>query len=202
MAGLAEGRPEPRLYMRNLVVLVVESNPQEQEIVAQILAGFKVKRTDKRGSAAEAMNHLGRERADLIIVGAALPEVDGYAFIAQLRRAKAVASRDVPVLLLSGHTRAADVCRARDCGANWVLVRPVTSAALYQRIAWLARNERPFVDAEAYAGPDRRFRNAAPPPDTTGRRKGDLSLKVGEATSSNMSQADIDALLNGKGPIQ
>lgn len=202
MAGPAEGQPEPRLYMRNLMVLVVEENPQEQEILAQILTGFKVKWTDRCGTAAEAMHHLQRGRPDLILAGAALPDLDGYDFVARMRRDKTVASRDVPVLLLSGHTRAADVCRARDCGANWVLVKPATSAALYQRIAWLARNERPFVDTEGYAGPDRRFKNVGPPPDTTGRRKDDLSLKVGEATESNMSQADIDAMLNGKGPIR
>jgi len=199
MASLAEGQPEPRLYMRNLMVLVVENNPQEQEVVAQILGGFKVKWVNKRGTAAEAMNHLQHERADLILVGAALPDTDGYDFIRQLRRARTVASREVPVLLLSGHTRAADVARARDCGANWVLVKPVTSAALYQRIAWLARNGRAFIDSETYVGPDRHFKNEGPPADTNGRRKDDLSLKVGEATSANMSQADIDALLNGKG---
>lgn len=199
MASLAEGQPEPRLYMRNLMVLVVENNPQEQEIVAQILAGFKVKWANKRGTAAEAMSHLQHERADLIIVGTGLPDMDGYEFIHRLRRNKTLASREAPVLLLSGHTRAADVARARDCGASWVLVKPVTSLALYQRIAWLARNERAFIEAETYTGPDRRFKNAGPPADTNGRRKDDLSLNVGEATSSNMSQADIDALLNGKG---
>ena len=196
---MVEGQPEPRLYMRNLLVLVVEHSPQEQEIVAQILAGFKVKWVNKRNSAAEAMTHLQHERADLIIVGASLPDMDGYAFTRQLRSARTVASRDAPVLLLSGHTRAGDVLKARDCGASWLLAKPVTSLALYQRIAWLARNERPFVDAETYAGPDRRFKNTGPPPDTNGRRKSDLSLKVGEATSANMSQADIDALLNPKG---
>lgn len=199
MAGLARGRPDPRLYMRNLAVLVVEQNPQEQEIVAQMLAGFRVKRVEQRGTAAEALGHLQRERADLVLVGSALPDVDGYAFIHRLRREQAVASREAPVLLLSGHIRAADVARARDCGANWVLVKPLTSAALYRRIAWLARDERPFVDSEAYAGPDRRFKYEGPPPDTEGRRKDDLPLEVGTATSPDLSQADIDALLSRKG---
>jgi hypothetical protein len=78
------------------------------------------------------------------------------------------------------------------------LLRPATSVALYRRIAWLARNERPFIEADTYAGPDRRFKRDGPPAGTNGRRD-DLSLDVGEATTSNMSQADIDAMLNGKG---
>lgn len=202
MAGAAGGQPDPKLYLRGLAVLVAENNPQEQEIVTQMLAGFDVRRVDKRGDAAGAMDHLRRERADLIIVGAALPGLDGYDFVRQLRRAAAVASREAPVLLLSGHTRAADVRRARDCGANWVLVKPVMPLTLYQRIAWLARCERAFIDSETYAGPDRRFRNAGPPAGTNGRRKDDLPLDVGEATSVNMSQAEIDAMLNGKGAVQ
>lgn len=185
--------------MRSLVVLVVENNPQEQEMLAQILAGFKVKRTDRCGSAAEAMEHLGRDRADLIMVGAALPDGDAYAFVERLRRTKAMASRQAPVLLLAGHMRPAEVFKARDCGANWVLVRPVTPMALYNRIAWLARNERPFIESETYVGPNRRFKHEGPPAGTNGRRKDDLSLDVGEATTSNMSQADIDAMLNGTG---
>ena len=188
--------------MRSLVVLVVENNLHEQEMLAQILAGFRVKRTDRCGTAAEAMEHLGRDRADLVMVGAAFPDGDGTAFIERMRRTKAMASREVPVLLLAGHMRLADVCKARDCGANWVLVRPVTPVALYNRIAWLAKNERPFVETETYVGPDRRFKHEGPPAGTNGRRKDDLSLDVGEATTSNMSQADIDALLNGKGPAR
>lgn len=202
MAGATGGQPAPRLYLRGLAVLVVESNPQEQDIMAQMLAGFDVRRIDRRGDAAGAMDLLRRERADLIIVGAALPGADGYDLVRQLRRATTVASREAPVLLLSGHTRAADVSKARDCGANWVLVKPVMPLTLYGRIAWLARCERAFVDSETYAGPDRRFRNAGPPAGTNGRRKDDLPIDVGEATSANMSQAEIDALVNGKGAVR
>lgn len=194
--------PEPKLYMRNLSVLLVENNAQEQEIVAQILSGFKVRAISRRSTAGDAMTHIQHERADLLIVGAALPEMDGYDFTRWLRFAKAVASRTAPVILLTGHTRATDVKKARDCGASFVVAKPVTPSVLFQRIAWLARDERPFIETEAYTGPDRRFRKQGPPPGMAGRRKDDLSLKVGEATEANMSQAEIDALLNPKGPIR
>lgn len=190
---------EARLNMRGLSVVVVENTVQEQEIVAQILAGFGVGTVAKPGSAAEAKTLLQRDRADLVLVGTALPGQDGYDFVRWMRREKAVASRTMPVVLLAAHTRASDIQRARDCGASWVLAKPVTPNVLFKGIEWLAKDERPFVECDVYAGPDRRTRQLGPPPGTEGRRHDDLSLAVGEAKSENMSQADIDALLNPKG---
>ena len=185
--------------MRNLSVLVVENNPQEQDIVARILEGFKIRAISKRSTAANAMAQIQHDPADLLIVGAMLPEMDGYEFVHWLRRAKTVSSRMAPVILLTGHTRIADVNRARNCGASWVIAKPVTPNVLFLRIAWLAKDERPFVETETYTGPERRFKKIGPPPELSGRRCDDLSLQVGEATSENMSQADIDALLNPRG---
>ena len=196
MSGVA-AQGEPRLYMGKVSVLLVESHPQEQEIVAQILTGFKVKAISRRKNATAAMDYLKHDPADLIIIGAALPDMDGYDLIRWLRTTKGPGQRS-PVLLLTGHTRAADVVRARNCGASWVLLKPITPPVLYRRIAWLAEDERPFIETAAYSGPDRRSRNLGPPPGMTGRRKDDLSLKVGEATEANMSQSEIDALMNPK----
>lgn len=191
----AAGPPEPRLYLRNLSVLLVESSPQEQEIVARILAGFGVRTVSRQPTAAAATAHLRQAPADLLVVAAALPGTDGYDFTRSFRFS-ALECRAAPVLLLTGHTRAADVHRARDCGASWVIAKPVTPRVLFHRIGWLARDERPFVETQAYTGPERRVRNLGPPPGAAGRRKDDLTLALGEATGANMSQAEIDALLN------
>ncbi|MEJ0058815.1 MAG: hypothetical protein WDM79_04155 [Terricaulis sp.] len=48
---------------------------------------------------------------------------------------------------------------------------------------------------EIFSGPDRRWKNAGVPPGTTGRRDGDLSAEVGEATESNLSQNQLNAIM-------
>ena len=48
------------------------------------------------------------------------------------------------------------------------------------------------------SGPDRRVRALGPPMGAKGRRKDDLSLDVGAATTPNLDQDDIDAMFQPK----
>ena len=100
-----------------------------------------------------------------------------------------------PVIMLTGHAAPSKVKKSRDCGASFVVTKPLTPGVLLQRILWLARDEREFVEGAIYVGPDRRVRNFGPPLDDPGRRAGDLSTHVGEAVEANMDQTDIDMLI-------
>ncbi|MFX8414296.1 hypothetical protein ABTL42_19440, partial [Acinetobacter baumannii] len=80
--------------------------------------------------------------------------------------------RSIPILLLAGHTRQADIIRMRDCGASLILAKPVAPKALYDRLTWMARDPRPFVESAIYAGPDRRH-NGGEPPNGIARRRMD-----------------------------
>ena len=119
---------------------------------------------------------------------------DGFEFIRWLRRSGPENNRTVPVLVVTGATAADEVAKARDCGANFVVAKPVTPLVLLQRIIWLGRDTRMFVEAESYVGPDRRFRFLGPP-GGIGRRATDLSIEIGAATEPNMSQDEIDNLI-------
>ena len=200
-APAADAPVEPKLYLRSLAVLVAEPSPHEFEIIEQILKGFRVRSVTRVTTAAEAKERIRREPPDMVIVGAALPEPDGYDFTRWMRTEKMLPCRTVPIVITTGHTRAADVETARSCGASYVVAKPVTAVVLFERIAWLARDRRAFVDHPAYCGPDRRFRNDGPPAGMDGRRKDDLSLDIGEPAESNMSQQEIDAMMNPKGAL-
>ena len=116
-----------------------------------------------------------------------------------MRRSKVESTRTAAVILLAGHTSEANVLRARDCGASFIIAKPVTPRIVFDRVIWLAKDGRGFINTETYAGPDRRFQKLGPPPNTEGRRKDDLSLNVGEAKEPNLSQNEIDAIFNPKG---
>jgi len=74
----------------------------------------------------------------------------------------------------------------------------VTPLIMMQRILWVSKESRAFVNAPGYCGPDRRFRALGPPVGEKGRRHDDLSAEVGEATMPNLDQSDIDALFQPK----
>ncbi len=182
--------------------MLVEANDLEADILAQVLMGFKVRSINRFRGATEAEEHLERDTADLLVVGSARAkegDVDEFDFIRRIRRKKTGGARTAPIILLAGHTSQENVLRARDCGASFVVAKPITPQVLYGRVIWLAKDARPFVSADSYSGPDRRFQKLGPPADMEGRRKDDLSLKVGEAKMPNLSQSEIDAMLNGKG---
>ncbi len=188
-----------RLYLGSVVVMLVESNPLEADIVAQMLTGFKIKRLCRCTTAAEATERLKQDTPDLVVVGTVQNGPDGFDLIRTMRRDRNETLRTAPMILLTGHTLQADVKRARDCGASFVVAKPITPQILYERIQWLIKDRRAFIFVDSYAGPDRRFQKLGPPPGMPGRRKDDLSLKLDETAGTNMSQNEIDAFFQPKG---
>lgn len=187
--------PAIRINLERSVVLLVNDNPQALEALTGMVRGFGVRKQFKCKSGAEAMHIVKTQELDLIIVDSSLPDMDGYDFIRWLRREAQPEAQFTPVIMLSGHAARSMVEKSRDSGANFVMAKPFTPEILLQRIFWVAKDERQMVKAENYVGPDRRFKNLGPPLGMKGRRKDDLSGKVGAATDPNMDQSEVDMLM-------
>jgi CheY-like chemotaxis protein len=174
-------------------VLLIDDNPQALDILGSIVKGFGVKEQIKCGSAIEAVGLLKQRPVDLVLIDCSMPEMDGYDFTKWVRREAPQPLCFTPIVVLTGHAALSKVEKSRDCGASYVVLKPLSPAVLLQRIVWLGGDERPFVNGDTYVGPDRRVRNLGPPT-LPGRRKDDLPIEVGEATEANMDQGDIDML--------
>lgn len=187
-----------RINLSTAEVLLLDGQPQSMEILTQMFAGFGV-HTPHRCATAESAMALVRERdLDLIVVDSALTDMDGYDFIRWLRRSGVRPNCFAPTILITGHTRQAQIYKGRDAGANFVIRKPAPPLVMMQRIVWVSREVREFVDSANYCGPDRRFRALGPPAGLKGRRHDDLSVEVGAATMPNLDQSDIDALFQPK----
>ena len=187
-------RPSDRVNLAHVTVLLIDDNLQALDILSSIVQGFGVKEQIRCSSAIEASGVVKKRPVDLILVDCAMPEMDGYDFIRWLRREGPAPTRQTPVIMLTGHAAASKVHKSRDCGASFIVTKPLTPAVLLQRIVWLSTDEREFIQSETYVGPDRRVRNMGPPLNVPGRRQGDLSTHVGAAVEANMDQSDIDSL--------
>lgn len=189
-----------RVNFKDAVVLVVEPNAQAIEIYSQVLMGFGTTRVLKTGAFEEAQRLARSVPLDLVICeGGPLESeqaevVEGYDFVRWLRRSELDPNAFAPVMLASAHTSQRGVARARDCGAHFIVKKPLVPGVLLDRILWIARANRPFVNCAAYVGPDRRFKNQGSPTGV-GRRSTDLSAEVGFASTPNMSQDEIDDLM-------
>ena len=187
--------PATRINLEKAQVLVVEPTTQGSDIAAQILAGFGVRAPVRASHAAEAMRACEGAPLDLILCEPALAGTDGYDFVRQLRRSRLEPNAFTPVVLVSAHTPRSLVVKARDCGANFLVVKPLSPRVMLDRILWIARENRPFIECDSYVGPDRRFQALGPPAGMEGRRKDDLPPEVGAAVDPNMSQSEIDDLM-------
>jgi len=165
------------------------------DVLAQIMKGFGVPEVYRCTNIDEAEKITRARTFDLIIIDPQVSDGAGYEFLNGLRQSEGAPNAYTPVVLISGHARATDVRRARDTGANFFVAKPITPSVLLQRILWVARDKRPFVEVGKYIGPDRRFKFEGPPPGSDGRRENDLSAPLGSADEPNMSQTEIDSLI-------
>ncbi|WP_309092166.1 response regulator [Phenylobacterium sp.] len=195
MTGRVPGA-DPRLNLSKTVVLIVQNSQAELDILGQVFIGFGVKAIRKHISLQDAEEVARRVDFDLIVIDGDYEDDGGYEFVKRLRREREGRNRLAPVLLVAGHTPSSQVFKARDCGANFVVAKPITPKVLFDRILWLVQDQREFVECETYVGPDRRHKAFGPPPGMQGRRKDDLSPEVGFPAGPDLAQSEIDALLN------
>jgi CheY-like chemotaxis protein len=165
--------PKGRVNLEKAVVLLL-SPPTGMDLLARVFHGFGVRHPYRCFDAKKAMETCREADLDLIICDGSLPDGEAYDFIAALRRSEIEPNRYVPVMVIQGHTPADQILKARDCGANFVVAKPITPRLLLERVLWIAGESRPFIELDTYIGPDRRFQNNGPPGGPgTGRRRAD-----------------------------
>ena len=187
--------PSTRINLERATVLVLDDNGPSLDILSQVVSGFGVKQLMRADSVSTAQTLVRTKTFDLIISDVQMPTTDGIEFIQWLRREGGEANRYIPVILVTGHTRTSQIYKVRDAGANFMVAKPITPKVLLERIFWVAREDRAFIECDTYVGPDRRFKHEGPPPGTNGRRKDDLPAEVGQAQTPNLSDDEISNLM-------
>jgi len=164
MSGLGEAlRESSVINLTGAVTMVVDDSPFALELTSQALLGFGIRTKYSCTSAAQAMEILADSPIDLLVVDCEMPEMDGYELVRWLRRSGLDPNAFAPVIMTAAHIRRSRVAEARDCGASFVITKPFSARTLLERIVWVARDSRPFLEVGEYFGPDRRFREAKPP---------------------------------------
>ena len=163
MSAVGEALRESAIInLTGAVTMVVDDSAFSAEITSGALLGFGIKTRHSMRSAAEAIEVLREVEVDLLVVDCEMPGMDGFELVHWLRRS-GPPNAFVPVIMTAAHIRRSMVARARDCGANFIITKPFSAASLLERIVWVARDGRPFLEVGDYFGPDRRFRIDKPP---------------------------------------
>jgi CheY-like chemotaxis protein len=117
-------KPSPRAVpsLAGLRVLVVDDSPTCQIIARTLLerAGIEV---GCAASGALALDTLGREPFDLVLMDIELPDMDGFETARRIRQHASPA--ELPIVAMTAHDidRQGQACLA--CGLNGVLAKPI-----------------------------------------------------------------------------
>jgi two-component system sensor histidine kinase/response regulator len=119
---------------RTLRVLLVEDNLVNQKVACRLLA--------KHGHAvvvAEngqiALNALERSEFDMVLMDVQMPEMDGLAATAAIRRREEGTGRRLPIVALTSNTRKGDRERCLEAGMDGYVSKPVQVHLLLREMA-------------------------------------------------------------------
>lgn len=126
-----------RLPLYACRVLVVDDEPAARDVLRTVLEaeGAEVETAE---SAAAALSLLEHSQPDAMLVDIAMPVVDGFTLVEQLRLRPADRGGQVPVAALTGYVSAEDRERANRAGFQAYLLKPVDPVELIQTVKSLA----------------------------------------------------------------
>lgn len=173
-----------KLNFSGISALVVESDRYSASIIGQMLRGFGLSRHTVVATIEEAKKLLANGSFHLLITETVLTDGSLSDFVNWVRRSSKDELRHLPVVVLTGYSYYSRVTIARDSGVNSVVRKPVSPAVLFDHIAWSAKTDRLFIEADGYAGPCRRFRFGDPAPGFS-RRMSDHPPDYGNAETAD-----------------
>ncbi len=129
----------PYVSLSNVLVLVVDDEPDARELVASVLgsAGARVLSAD---SADHALALVKADRPDVIVSDIGMPGRDGYALLRDVRELSASSGGRTPAIALTAFARSEDRTRAMLAGYQVHMAKPVELQELVATIHSLAAN--------------------------------------------------------------
>lgn len=123
---------------RPVTVLVVDPNPQQRALLAQILTPrCSILQAE---TLAQAASHLVTQQPEVIIVERELPDGDGLSFVRQVRNDPRLS--EISIACVTNRAEVRDKIEGFRAGVDDYVIKPVDPAVFLQRIVLLTRVRR------------------------------------------------------------
>ncbi len=142
--------------LADIQVLIVDDSRQMRHLMRALLKAAGVYRVAEAETALEAFALMNKSKVDIILADWKMQPVDGIAFTRMVRLSADSPDPTAPILMLTAHTEASRVAAARDAGVTGFLKKPISARMLFDRMSSALLDDRPFVRAPDFFGPDRR----------------------------------------------
>jgi CheY-like chemotaxis protein len=111
-------------------ILIVEDVEFNRDLVAQLLEDDYEILTAADGE--EGLRLAEQERPDLILMDLSLPVIDGWEATRRLKANEAL--KNIPIIALSAHAMMGDEEKARECGCDDYLSKPLDEDLLFEKL--------------------------------------------------------------------
>ncbi len=128
------------LVLNGLRVLAVDDDPDSLNVLAFVLeeCGIQVTRV---ADATQALEIVAQIQPDLLILDIAMPGVDGYALLRQIRQLDTTSRKQIPAIALSAMATDDMRVRAMEVGFQIYLTKPFDIAQLLTAIVSLTGSD-------------------------------------------------------------
>lgn len=111
-------------------ILIVEDVEFNRDLVVQLLEDDYMILTAADGESGVELAE--RERPDLILMDLSLPGIDGWEATRRIKANEAL--RNIPIIALTAHAMRGDAEKARACGCNDYLSKPIDEDLLFEKL--------------------------------------------------------------------
>lgn len=127
-----EEEEEPQLE-EELYILLVEDNLLNQILAKKVLTDWKWK-VDVAENGAVAIEKLGKNNYDLLLMDIQMPEMDGYEATKLIRTSFDPPKSDIPIIAMTAHALAGEAEKCLSVGMNEYISKPFDKKVLYSKI--------------------------------------------------------------------
>ncbi len=131
--------PDEPPTLRGVRVLVVDDEDDAREVAASVLQHYGAN-VALAANAGQAFEQFGPFQPDALLIDLAMPEIDGYALIARIRKSGGQRGAAVPAIALTAYAREEDARRVLASGFQLHVAKPVDSHTLVKAVANVIRD--------------------------------------------------------------
>jgi DNA-binding response OmpR family regulator len=124
-----------------------------RKVVRTMLSAIGVREIYDSADGMSGLRMICAQNPDIVILDWEMPQVGGAEFVRAVRAPGSFPVPNVPIIVLTGHGERSCVVEAMQLGANEYLLKPVSTKALFDRLASVLARPRPMVKIGEYYGP-------------------------------------------------
>lgn len=153
--------------------LLADPSTHMAGLVTLMLRSLKIRGVDETGDVEHTAAFLARRPYDLLLIDDTLGSAGDFALVRTLRQTADHPNRAVPIIMMAAAPDVSLIAKARDAGVTEFLRKPFSAQHIQLRLDAIRNAPRQFIEAQQYAGPDRRRREVEGKP----HRRADDSTK-------------------------